>query len=198
MEKYDIVIFDNPSVPKQYWGYFFSIKTDIALRLYNGIKTQEEYYKKNHDHFYMEDASYRYMNELTNNIYITKYKSNGNDIGLCGRTDNDVLSAFLLCDDQRNLYANFRTNENRNGYIVIINYDGIKTEYILNNGYNISRGSILAGYHTEFIVEIGKYIMGSTIKIYYKEIEILNKILDMEYESFRMFNKIHLKNINKI
>lgn len=193
MEKYDAVVFDIPAIPKQYVPYFFSMKIDIALKIYNEIKTQEEYYRNNHDHFYMEDTFYRYLNEMTSNIYITKYKSIGNDIGLCGRTDNDTLSTFLLCDDQRNLHANFRTNENRNGYIVIINYDGIKTEHILNNGYHISRGSVLAGYHTEFIVEIGKYIMGSTIKIYYKEIEILNKILDMEYESFRTFNKIRLK-----
>jgi len=194
MKQYDAVVFDIPAVPNQYVPYFFSMKIDIASKLYNGIQTQEQYYRNNHDHFYMEDTFYRYLNEMSSNIYITKYKSIGNDIGLCGRTDDDSLSTFLLCDEDRNLYANFRTNDNSNNFIVIINYDGIKTEHTLNKGYHISRGSVLAGYHTEYLIKIGKYIKGSTIKIHHKGMEILNKTLDIDYETFRSFNKIGIKN----
>jgi hypothetical protein len=194
MKQYDAVVFDIPAVPNQYVPYFFSMKIDVALQMFNGIKTQEEYYRNNHDHFYMEDTFYRYLNEMTSNIYITKYKSIGDDIGLCGRTDDDTLSSFLLCDEGRNLYVNFRTNDNSNNFATVINYDGIKTEHILNKGYHISRGSVLAGYHTEYIIEIGKYIKGSSIKIYYKGREILNKTFDLDYETFRSFNKIRIKN----
>jgi len=108
--------------------------------------------------------------------------------------NNDTLSSFLLCDEERNLYANFHTNDNSGDFVIVINYDGIKTEHILNKRYYISRGSVLSGDHTEYIVEVGKYIKGSTIKIHYEGTEILNKTLDIDYETFRSFNKIHIKN----
>ena len=73
-----------------------------------------------------------------------------------------------------------------NEFIVIVDYNGDKKEYVVNQKYQISDFKI-------FLLEIGDYKMGEIVIIHYKNKEISRIKLDMEWEKYREYNKITFK-----
>ena len=181
--------------PQRYLTFIFSIKTDIALDIFNRLKTEEDYYRYNKtETYFLEHIFFTYLNEISNNIYISKYQSIGNDLALHDISDGKSLTIFILCDEDRNLYIQIRTKSNINEFLIIVGYNGIKTEYFINNGYPMRYGDLPFQSKKEFILEIGKYIKGETVRIYYEGNEVSSTTLDMEYKKYIEYNKITIKN----
>jgi hypothetical protein len=196
MRIYDASVLTTPLIlsRNRYLTYIFSIKTNIAMNMFNKIKTQEEYYKYNHaDEYFMENVFFRFLNDATKNIYISQYKSTGNDLALHGASDGNNITTFLVCDDKKTLYGNFRTDYGIKSLTVLIDYGGIKKECVIKSGYYIFFVDSPSEKHNEFIAEIGEYKIGETVKIYYEGIEIFNTKLNVEYDKFKDFNKITFK-----
>lgn len=190
----DAAVIEVPNYPDRYVSFIFSIKTDIAINLFNRIQTKDEYYTINTDHrMFLENVFFRHLNDITSNIYKSQYTSNGYDLALHGSIDGNNITYFLLCDDSDNLYVNFRTSDEIKSINVIIEYAGIKGEYTLDEPYSINDGLILRRNHNEFILKLGKYIRGETIKIWHNDKELPINILELDYEQFVIYNRIIFK-----
>ena len=186
LKNYDAAVFDIPG-HKKYVTFLFSIKTDIALNVFNKIKTQDEYYTINGNDFPLEDVFFRCLNDVTKNIYISKYVGeHGKDLDLHNITGGESISHYLLCDEKGKLFYSFSMPDDINEFIVIVDYNGDKKEYVVNQKYQISDFKI-------FLLEIGDYKMGKTAIIHYKNKEISRIKLDMEWEKYREYNKITFK-----
>jgi len=136
---------------------------------------------------------FRFLNEISSNIQVSKYKSNGTDLALCGKDDDDMLTIFLVTDGRGKLYGYFRTDASVKTLIVDIEYMGVKNECVLSKVYSISTGSVLLGFRNDFITEIGTYQINEIIKIYHNSTLISTYNLDMEYDKFKKYNKIKFK-----
>jgi hypothetical protein len=186
LKDHDVSVFDIPG-HKKYVTFLFSIKTDIALNVFNRIKTQDEYYTINGNDFPLEDVFFRCLNDVTNNIYISKYiGEHGKDLDLHNITGGESISHYLLCDEKGKLFYSFSMPNDANEFTVIIDYNGDKKEYVVNQSHQISDFKI-------FLLEIGDYKMGETSTVYYKDKEISRIELNMEWEKYREYNKITFK-----
>ena len=192
IKNHDAVILEIPGYPERYATFIYSIKTNIATNIFNQIKTKGEYYKNSGNEVFIENVFFRFLNEISSNIKISKYKSDGTDLALCGKEDdNEVLTNSLVTDDQGNLYGYFPVDHSIKTLIVDIEYMGVKNEHILS-GYSIGGGFGLS--YNAFITKIGTYQINEVIKIYHNGIEVSTYKLDMEYDDFKVYNKINFKN----
>ena len=195
MKSYDASVLTTHE-SERYLTFIFSIKTEVALNIFNRLKTEEEYYRYNKAKtYFLEHLFFTYLNENTDNIYVSNYKSLGNDLALHDISDGKSLTVFILSDNEKKLYIQFRTKSNINEFPVIIDYNGIKSKCIVKNGYVVHYGDFPYQSKKEFILEIGTYRKGEVIKIFYEGFEVFNTILDMEHEAYIEYNKITIKNI---
>lgn len=192
IKNHDAVVFDIPAHPDRYATFIYSIKTNIATNIFNRLKTKDEYYKNNIEVF-IEERFFRFLNEISSNIKISKYKSNGHDLALCSKEEyNNSLTNSLITDGQGKLYGYFTVDHNIKNLTVDIEYMGVKKNEHIPSGYSIGGG--FGSLYNVFIIEIGEYRVGETVKIYYNDTLISTHKLDMEYDVFKKYNKITFKN----
>lgn len=196
MRTHDVVVMSIPEEYERYASFIFSIKTDLAVNIYNTIKSKEQYYTINTtDNLFLENVMYRNINLRTSNIYLSKYSSNGFDLALHNNLDKENFTYFLLCDDKNNLYLNLYTPADIKKLEIDVEYIDDKKTYFLDKPYYIQDGKILNSGHNEFIVKIGKYIQNTNVTLYYNEIVFGNVLLELDYETHFKYYAIHFKEL---
>jgi hypothetical protein len=177
---YDAVIYEynKNSVIEEYCGTFiFSIKTDVAINLINKIKSKEEYYINRHDGWQLERLFLKYLKEVTNSIFVSKYIPNDNELNTQAVWDRDGIfrngakfQIFLACDNNKNLYVHFISGfadiKAEKDYLVEVNYGQYKSFH------TIIKDDL--SYH-----KIGEYRKGDRVKIYYQGVEVFNNFLEI-------------------
>jgi glycosyltransferase involved in cell wall biosynthesis len=176
---------------KDYDSYVFSMKTDVGLKLFNSIKTKEEYFRVNSSDFILEHVFYKKLHEITNNIHISKYRVPS--LYSAG-TDSKVRS-LLLCDERGKLFYYFITDSGTKSFTTVIDYDGSEKEYTVENGVDFNNyiDGKLFDSHTGFILEIGDYKTNEIVRAYHKNDLISNITLKQSMNEYRSLNSIKFK-----
>jgi autotransporter strand-loop-strand O-heptosyltransferase len=168
--------------------YIFSIKTDIALELVSKINTKEEYFKNKPDRWQLEKVFYQTLKSITNNIFISKYVPNNNELNIFaawnrnGITKNGArLQTYLGVDEYNQLYVHhisgFSETPADKDYLIELNYGNLKQFQ-----------TIKVGQYT--LNKIGTYIQGETVEVYYRGVCLFEQKLNDEVEEFKRKNKV--------
>jgi len=171
--------------------YIFSIKTDVAIKTINTIKTKDEFFRHKTDRWQLEKNFFQTLQTITNNIHISEYIPNNNEFNMQVAWGNERASEpyvqyYLGIDpidenSEAEIYLNLvsGTGENMSteDYIIEVVYGKYKNFHILTKGETL-------------LLHIGKYERGEEVKLYHQGIEFGSKILTDDVVEFRKFNKI--------
>jgi autotransporter strand-loop-strand O-heptosyltransferase len=196
IRRFDAVLYEyhkkSSSHPDPYIGTFiFSIRTDVAVKVIDLIKTKETFFINAPKGWQLEKNFLYCLKKITPRIYVCPYISNNNELNMHAVWNRDGMQRngvniqfYLAVDDNDNLYlhtisGNYK-NEATEDYLIEATYQNHK------KFYNITKGSFL-------VFDLGKYKKGHTVKCYHQGIEIFNEFLGKEIIKYKEFNKLTKK-----
>jgi autotransporter strand-loop-strand O-heptosyltransferase len=171
--------------------YIFSIRTDIAVKVFDTIKTKDEFFRNKPDIWQLEKNFLSSVRKITNSIYICKYIPNHNEFNMHSawerpgmyrnKMDIQIYLAIMDIDD---LYLHAISGGD---YLIEVSYENYK------KFHNVTKNSL-------FVYELGKYQQGSVVTVYYMGTEIYSNYLTYDIEKFRKLNTIikKIKNIEEM
>lgn len=162
--------------------YIFSVKTDIALKVIDEIKNKTEFFSNKPSGWQLERQFLRGLRKVTNNIHVSKYIPNNNELNTQSVWNRDGMvrngtyfQPYICADEDRNLYLHlihgFYYKKSDENYLIEVDYDNFKKFIKLNKDE----------MHLEFI---GKYKKGKRVKLYIKGVEVFNEFLGEDFETF--------------
>lgn len=175
--------------------FIFSIKTDVAIKVIDQVKSKHEYFFDRPNGWQLERIFLKCLRNVTNNIHISDYVANNNELNTQAVWNRDgvfrngaVFQTYIAADKKGKLYIHFISGFSETpadkDYLVEVNYRDYK------KFYNITKGS----YHTECL---GKYRKGERVKVYYQGVEVYNEFLGDDVSYFRTIHKLTWNNEEK-
>jgi autotransporter strand-loop-strand O-heptosyltransferase len=178
--------------------FIFSIKTDIAIQVIDKVKTKKEYFLNRPNGWQLERVFLQHLKEVTNNILISNYIANNNELNtqavwnrdgidrngaklqiyLAGEYD---LSDGINSEIYIHIISGFHIEQAKNDYLIEINYGNY------NKFIKLEKGGFL-------LEKIGKYRKGDRVKAYLNGVEIFNEYLGLNFNEFYKQNKVTFKN----
>jgi autotransporter strand-loop-strand O-heptosyltransferase len=167
--------------------YIFSIRTDIAVRAVDIIKTKNQFFCNKPDSWQLEKNFLNSVRKVTGSIYVCKYIPNDNELNMQAVWNRDGINRngtniqfYLAVDDDDNLFLHIISDANHTIEITYSNYKKF---------HNITK---------KFLTfNLGKYQIGYTVRVYHQGIEIFNEFIGDGLNKFRSINKL-IRNTNKI
>jgi len=171
--------------------FIFSIKTDIAIKTINQIKTKFDYFTNKPLGWQLEKVFLNCLKNVTNNILKSEYIANNNELNTQAVWNRDgvdrngaKLQIYLGVEFNGDLYlhliSGFHEVKEDKNYLIEVNYDSYKKFIKLKKG--------------DFLLDkIGKYRKGNRVKLYLDGVEIFNEYLGGSFYDFYMKNKLTLK-----
>lgn len=196
IRSHDAVVYEymkgSTNEPQPYSStYIFSIRTDVALSVINKINTKEEYFKNKPNGWQLEKVFYQTLKSVTNNIFISKYIPNDNELNIYaawnrnGILKNGAVFQTYLAVDNNNLYIHFISGFSERfaekDYLCEVNYGDKKFFYVVKRGE----------YHLELL---GDYVKNETVRVFYQGTEVFTQQLKEELNDFRRKNILEWKN----
>ena len=172
--------------------YIFSIKTDIALKTIFGVNSKWEYFHGRPEGFQLERSFLRELKKHTDNIHITPYIANNDELNTQAVWNRDgilrddaAFQIYLGVDDFDDLYL----------CLISGFFDYKPTEnYLLEYRYgDINKFDTLHQNEYKFI-NLGKYKRGKTVYMNYLGKEVFKEFLHMPAETYRKINNISIMN----
>jgi len=161
--------------------YIYSIRTDVAVKTFDTIKTKDEFFRNRPDRWQLESNFLNSVRKITNSIYVCKYIPNNDELNThavwerAGMVRNGMdIQLYLAVDDVDDLYLHTISGGN---YLIEVSYENYK------KFHNMTNNSLL-------VYKLGKYQQGSTVAIYHMGVEIYNNTLTYGIEKFRKLNTI--------
>ncbi len=168
--------------------YIFSIKTDIALKTVNEINSKWDYFHGRPKGFQLERSFLRELKKHTDNIYITPYIANDEELNTQAVWNRDgvfrddaAFQIYLGVDEFNDLYLclisgffDYKPNE----------------DYLIEYRYGNSNEFLKLHQREYKFINIGKYKKGQTVYVNYNGVEVFNQFLGMDIETFRKNNSI--------
>lgn len=172
--------------------YIFSIRTDIAVKVIDLIKTKEEFFKNKPTGWQLERNFLKSLKKITQNIFVCPYIPNNNELNTQAVWNRDGMQRnganiqiYSGVDEYDILFLHIISGNHRKeaieDYLIEVSYKNYK------RFHNISKGNF-------FLYNLGKYQKGYTVKCYYQGHEIYNEFLGYDIEKYRELNKIIHKN----
>ncbi len=172
--------------------YIFSIKTDVGLGVVNQINNKFEYFTNKPKGWQLERVFLNCLTKITNNIHISEYISNNDELNTQAVWNRDGMSRnggkfqiYLGSDEINELYihliSGFHEVDADKDYLIEIEYDNVKKFTLLKK--------------KEMLIEhLGEYKKGKRVKVYYQGVEVFNEFLYKDVNDFYKINKIIFKN----
>lgn len=171
--------------------YIFSIRTDIAIKVIDLIKTKEEFFINKPRGWQLERNFLECLKKITPRTYVCPYISNNNELNMQAVWNRDGMQRsganvqlYLAVDDNNDLYLHTISGNHRKDatedYLIEVTYQDYK------RFHNVTKGTFL-------VHNLGKYQKGYTVKCYYQGIEIFNEFLGEEINKYRESNKLTKK-----
>jgi autotransporter strand-loop-strand O-heptosyltransferase len=174
--------------------FIFSIKTDIAIQVIDKVKSKWEYFTNRPNGWQLERVFLQHLKEVTSSIHISKYIANDNELNTQAVWNRDGVNrngarfqVYLVVDDKQNLYVHlisgFHEKPANSDYVIEINYN----EHKSFNNLKIDEFSL---------VNVGKYAIGESVKVYHQGVEVFNELLKDDVNEYRRKNTINFKKNN--
>jgi autotransporter strand-loop-strand O-heptosyltransferase len=199
IQYYDVILYEyaENSIKDQHLSpfcatYIFSIKTDIAIETINQINSKFEYFNDRSKGWQLERVFLDCVKKVTNNIKITDYIANDNELNTQAVWNRDGMNmngarfqAYPCVDEEGYLYlhliSGYHEKKADKDYLLEVEYDNLKKFIVLKKN--------------EFYLEkLGGYNKGKRLKIYYQGVEVFNEYLKYDYEDFFKINNVKFKN----
>jgi len=168
--------------------FIFSIKTDIGIDMISKINSKRDYFMDKPGGWQLERVFLKSLKLVTNNIHISKYIANDNELNRQAVWNRDGVlrngepfQIYLACDDNKKLYIHLIS-----GFFTYKSKKDILVEVIYRN----FKKFITLGVDQYLIKEMGDYFKGETVKVYYQGVEVFNEFLKDNYEKFIEGNKV--------
>lgn len=198
IENHDAILYEyhknsvkDPNLNPYCATFIFSIKTDVAIKMIDLIKTKREYFTNRPRGWQLERIFLDTLKQVTNNIKISDYIANNNELNTQAVWNRDgmirnntMLQIYLAGDVDNNLFihliSGFHEKKSNSDYLLEIIYNDVKKFLLLKKG--------------EMITDLlGKYILNESVKVYYQGVEIYNEKLNKSYKDFFNLNSIVYK-----
>lgn len=192
---YDAILYEyrknsiiDPHLDPYCATYIFSIKTEVALKTINQIKNKREYFVNRPKGWQLERVFLDCVQKITNNIKITDYIDNGNELNTQAVWNRDGMNmngakfqSYICVDDDESLYLHLISGHHEkrvdSDYLIEVEYDTFKKFISLKKD--------------DFILEkIGKYNKGKRIKLYYQGVLVFNEYLEKDFDEFIKLNEV--------
>lgn len=192
---YDVVIYEyhehsssSQDLAEYIATYIFSIKTDIALKTVNEINSKWDYFHGKPKGFQLERSFLRELKKHTDNIYITPYIANNEELNTQAVWNRDgvfrddaAFQIYLGVDEFDDLYLclisgffDYKPNE----------------DYLIEYRYDKNSEFTKLHQHEYKFIDIGKYKKGQTVYVNYNGVEVFNQFLGTDIDIFRKNNSI--------
>lgn len=171
--------------------FIFSVKTHILLKMMNEIKSKSEYFNARTTGFQLERIFLNYLKKHTNDIYISPYIANNNELNIQAVWNRDGITRegasfqiYPAVDEFDNLYV-----------CMIHGFHGYKPneDYLLEIKYGETNFFEKLHIGEYKFVKIGKYKIGKTIKVNYLGVEVFSEYLIEDVNKFRDLNRMITK-----
>ena len=168
--------------------YIFSIRTDTANKIISKINTKEDYFKNKPNSWQLEKVFYQTLKQITNNIFVSKYIPNDDELNIYAAWNrNGILrngarfQTYLGVDNNNQLYIHFISGFDgkpaNQDYLVEIIYGNYKKFFTIGMGYF-------------YLENIGRYVQGQDVKVYYQGVEVFNESLKEDVNEYRRKNYV--------
>lgn len=178
--------------------YIFSVKTDIACKSIKNISSIEEYFSNKPNGFQLERVFLTELKKQTNNILVSPYIANDNELNQISVWNRDGelrfecrFQSYPCVDNDGNLYVELihdfyeKDENNNNSYLLEIIYKNFKKFIQLNpNDFKL--------------ILLGDYNKGERLIINHMGREVFNCFFDMNYEEYKKLNFVKNNNNNTI
>lgn len=166
--------------------FLFSLKTNIAIRMFNKINSKEEYFKGRLN-WQLERTFMEYLVKITDNIGVSKYISNNNELNLRSAWNRNGISR-----NGASFQIYLAVNENDLYLHLISGFDNKKAEkdYLIELNYCNTSEFILLSKDQFFLKKIGTYSQNDNVKLYYEGVEVFNEELKDNVENFKFMNNL--------
>jgi len=168
--------------------YIFSAKTDILLKMMAEVNNVEEYFANRPKGWQLERVFLYYLKKYTNNILITPYIANNNELNTQAvwnrdgiMRDDGTFQIYLGVDYKNNLYihliSGFHEVQSNKDFLLEIKYDNKVMFHTLKvDQYDL--------------INLGEYKRGYSVKVNYLGKEVFSEFLDKSPDLFRMENRV--------
>lgn len=193
INNYDAILYEYNKAETEFCATFiFSIKTDIAVQVFDLINSKEEYFLNRPQGWQLEKMFIKHLRIFTSNILFSDYVDNDfqlNKHAVWNRDgivkENDFITIYDGCSSDEELFlvliSGFSTKEARNDALIEINYGQLKMFH------ELSKGEIS-------FINLGKYTKGKTIRCFMNGIKVHENLLIKSSANFREFDKIEYLN----
>lgn len=172
--------------------YIFSAKTDILVKMMSEVNSIEEYFSNRPKGWQLERVFLYYLKKYTNNILISPYIANNNELNTQAvwnrdgiLRDDGTFQMYLGVDGKNNLFlhliSGFHEVRSTKDFLLEIKYDG----NVLFHTLKIDEYEL---------IDLGQYKRGYSVKVNYLGKEVFSEFLDKSPELFRMENRIIYSN----
>jgi autotransporter strand-loop-strand O-heptosyltransferase len=170
--------------------FIFSIKTDIAVKMMDQIKTKREYFTNKPKGWQLERVFLEYLRKFTTNIGHTEYIANSNELNTQAVWNRDGIlrddgkfQIYPAASDNGNLYlhliSGFHEEKADSDYLLEVRYGKfVKFVTLQKDGYSL--------------VDLGKYQKGLTATVNYLGKSVYSEFLQNDLSDFIVMNRLTL------
>lgn len=168
--------------------YIFSIRTDIALKTIEQIKSRYEYFHNRPGGWQLERVFLKCLRNITNSIFLTKYIANDNELNIHAVWNRDGI---LRDNAKFQIYPCVHLN----GKLYIHLISGFHEEmandnYLIEFRYQNFNKFITLRKNTYELIELGEYQKGGIVKIFFNGVMVLNEFLNKPFDEYYKQNKV--------
>jgi autotransporter strand-loop-strand O-heptosyltransferase len=171
--------------------FIFSIQTDTAIKTIEQINSKFEYFTNKPKGWQLERVFLDCLKKVTNNIHISDYIANNNELNTQAVWNRDgvsrngaIFQPYLAGEHGGQLYlhliSGFYDTEAKKDYLLEIDYDNFRSIVTLKKNEYMN-------------IHLGKYQKGKRVKLYYQGVNVFNEFLGYDFENFWTINKIRFK-----
>lgn len=198
INNFDAIIYEYVKTDVESCSTFiFSIKTEIAIKMFNGVNDKNDYFKNKTDGWQLERVFVNELKKYTSNVFISDYIDNDHQLNKQAVWNRDgiiknkqYISIYDGCDDKYNFYVVFIS-----GFAKKINSSDCLIEIVYGKNkqfYNLKSGEYS-------FLNLGKYIKGQTLRCFINGIQVYENLLIKDINNYKKDNYIkYLKQNNNI
>ena len=168
--------------------FIFSIRTDIALKTIDQIKSRHEYFYNRPGGWQLERVFLNSIRNVTNSIFLTKYIANDNELNKHAVWNRDGM-------DMNGAKFQVYPCVNLNGKLYLHLISGYYNEdanddYLIEFRYHNINKFVTLRKNTYELIELGEYQKGGRVKIFFNGVMVLNEFLNKPFEEYYKKNRV--------
>jgi len=168
--------------------FIFSIRTDIALKTIDQIKSRHDYFYNRPGGWQLERVFLNSIRNVTNSIFLTKYIANDNELNKHAVWNRDGMD---MNGAKFQVYPCVHLNGKLYLHLISGFYsENANDDYLIEFRYHNINKFITLRKNTYELIELGEYQKGGRVKIFFNGVMVLNEFLNKPFDEYYKKNKV--------